>query len=514
MPADPQHEVIEFLSAPAAYGLASAPIERIDTHISIVWLAGTRAFKLKRAVRFDYVDFSTIELRRVACEHELRINRRTAPALYRGVRAITRQPDGSLAIDGPGQPIDWLVEMVRFDQETLFDRLAERGRLELALMGPLAEAVVRLHASACIRSGHGGRAGMTWVVDGNARSFREEAAPVLDRAAAAALIAETSAAIAQHACRLDARSRGGLVRECHGDLHLRNICLIDGVPTIFDGVEFNDEISCVDVLYDLAFLLMDLWRRDLRAHANVVFNEYLAATTDISALCLMPLFLSCRAAVRAKTNAASALVQTDGGRRTDLEAGAREYLGLAQRLLRPSPPRLVAIGGFSGSGKSTLARALAPDLGAVPGALIVRSDDVRKRMLGVHPLTRLGRDGYSPAATRAVYRTINDRVLAALEAGHAVIADAVFADAGARDAIRDVAIRAGVPFTGVWIDVPGEVLARRVADRTLDISDATLDVLVDQLRSGAGSPQWRHLDGAPAFDQVLAQSRSILAESA
>ena len=510
MPADEQRDVVAFLSTPEAYGLHTGSVERIDTHISIVWLAGDRAYKLKRAVRFDYVDFSTIELRRVACEAEVRLNGRTAPALYRGVRAVTREADGSLALDGQGAAIDWLVEMVRFDQDTLFDRLAERGRLDVALMEGLAWAIVRLHADATVRADHGGRAGMTWVVDGNALGFVEQGVAVLDPAACERLTADTRAAIDRHATRLDARRRGGLVRECHGDLHLRNICLLDGAPTIFDGVEFNEEISCIDVLYDLAFLLMDLWRRDLCVHANAVFNEYIARTTDVDALCLMPLFLSCRAAVRAKTSATAAKVQPDARQRSELETAARQYLELSQAFLHPPRAHLIAIGGFSGSGKSTLARGLAPGIGAAPGALVVRSDVLRKTLLGVAPLTRLGPEGYATAVTRQVYRLIADRALAALKAGHAVIADAVFASPQDREDIGAVAREAGVPFSGVWIDAPPEILARRMSDRAVDASDATADVLERQLRSGMGPLDWRRLDGSVDAEIVLQRAQSVL----
>ena len=351
---DPQAEIVAFLSRPDTFGVRAGSADRIETHISIVWLAGDRAFKLKRALRFDYVDFSTVELRHVACEAEVRLNRRTAPALYVGVRAVTRQADGSLALDGNGKPVDWLVEMTRFDQNALFDRLAAADRLDLALMGDLAAAIAELHANARVRCDHGGRAGMAWVADGNTLGLLEQGGGALDPGVCARLAADTQAAIVAHAARLDTRRRRGLVRECHGDLHLRNICLLQGVPTLFDGVEFNDDISCIDVLYDLAFLLMDLWRRQLRAHANVVFNEYLSRTADVDALCLMPLFLSCRAAVRAKTSVTAARAQTDAARRVELEASARDYLELAQHFLHPPPARLIAVGGFSGSGKSTL----------------------------------------------------------------------------------------------------------------------------------------------------------------
>jgi predicted kinase len=300
-----------------------------------------------------------------------------------------------------------------------------------------------------------------------------------------------------------------MVRECRGDLHLRNICLVDGRPTIFDGVEFNDRISCVDVLYDLAFLLMDLWRRDLRAHANAVFNEYIRLTTDVDALCLLPLFLSCRAAVRAKTSVVSASVQSDNGRRRDLEIAAKQYLALAYSFLNPSPPRLIAIGGASGSGKSTLARTLAPGVGAAPGALLVRSDAIRKGLMGVTPRTRLDQFCYEPSVTRHVYETMAARALAALRAGQSVIADAVFARRQDRDAMTAVAREAGVPFAGFWIDAPRDILARRVVERPPDISDATIAVLDRQLATDAGPIEWHRLDGASDAATVLDSARSF-----
>jgi uncharacterized protein len=507
-----QRQVIDFLSTPAAYGLRSTSIERIDTHISIVWLAGDRAFKLKREVRYDYVDFSTAELRRVACEAEIRINRRTAPDLYLGVRAVTREADGTLAIGGSGAPIDWLVEMARFDQDTLFDRLAERGELALGMMADVADEIVRLHASACIRADRGGRAGLAWVADGNAMGFAEQGRGILDAATCARLTARTHAEIQRHAPRLDRRARAGLVRVCHGDLHLRNICIFHGRPTIFDGIEFNDDIACVDVLYDVAFLVMDLWHRGLQAHANAVLNEYLLRTTDIDALCLMPLFLSCRAAVRAKTSVTAANAESDTNRRRELEHAARQYLSLAAAFLRPVPPRLIAIGGFSGSGKSTLARGLAPAIGAAPGALILRTDTVRKTLLGVSPTTHLGADGYSTVITQQVYRTIVERAVMALRAGHSVVVDAVCARHVDREAISAAAGETGASFTGLWLEAPYEVLARRIATREPDPSDADTGVLQEQLRTGSVPNGWTRLDASAPSDMVLLLARSVLGE--
>lgn len=505
---DDQHEVIAFLSTPGAYGPAVSSVERIDTHISIVWLAGDRAYKLKRAVHFDYVDFSTIERRRTACQAEVRLNRRTAPSLYLDARPVSREADGSLAIGGRGTPVDWLVEMAKFDQETLFDRLAARHRLDLALMAGLADAIVRLHETAEPRRDRGGRDGMLWVVDGNALGLAEQGAGVFDPSAVERLIGDTRAVLDRQGDLLEARRAGGRVRHCHGDLHLRNICLVDGQPTLFDAVEFNDDISCIDLLYDLAFLLMDLWRRDLRHHASAVFNEYLSQTVDLEGLGLLPLFLSCRAAVRAKTGATAAAVQTDAARASDMQNTAREYLDLAQQLLCPVAPNLIAVGGFSGSGKSTLARALAPGTGTPPGALIVRSDAIRKARFGVAPSAHLGPEGYAPAVSQAVYRTIAGRARAALEAGHSVIADAVYASPGEREAIAAVARKAGVPFRGLWIEAPPSILVERLRGRTGDASDATPEVLERQLQIERGPLDWQRLDGSSDPTTVLRQAEA------
>ena len=295
---------------------------------------------------------------------------------------------------------------------------------------------------------------------------------------------------------LETRRRQGKVRVCHGDLHLRNICLIEEAPTLFDAVEFNEDISCIDVLYDLAFLLMDFWRRDLPAHANVVFNEYVTQTVELDGLPLLPLFLSCRAAVRAKTSVSGAKVQPDERLRRELQIASREYLALARRLLRPPRPCVIAIGGFSGSGKSTLARRLAPGVGAPPGALILRSDVIRKTLLGVSPSTRLGPEGYESDVSERVYHTIAEHARTIVTAGHAVIADAVFASQHEREQIAGVARDADIPCVGLWLDGPPALLATRLHDRVADASDATADVLERQVRAGVGPLTWHRLDGS------------------
>ena len=501
-----QAAVLEFLALPATPG--GSTVERIDTHASVVFLAGARAYKVKRAVSFDYLDFSSLDRRKRFCEAEVRLNRRTAPTLYRGVVPVTRESSGSLALDGPGAVVEWLVEMNRFDQEQLFDRLAGQDRLDLGLMAPLASAVAAFHRDAEHRSDHGGRAGMAWVIDGNAAAF-SELAQALDPSCAERVTAGARRELDRQARLLEARRVGGFVRQCHGDLHLRNIVLIGGQPTPFDAVEFNDEISCTDTWYDLSFLLMDLWRRRLPAHANALLNVYLAETRDAGGVALLPLFQSCRAAVRAKTSATAAQLQP-GGRRGDMQRLAGEYLALAARLLCPPRPSLVAIGGFSGSGKSTLAAALAPGVGAAPGAVVLRSDEIRKRLCGVSRLDRLGPAGYAEDVTARVYAAIVDSARQILGGGHSVIADAVFGRQPARQAIERVASDLTVPFVGMWLEVPESMLIERVERRRHDPSDADAEVVRMQHARPIGTHDWLPVDAAGTPGMVLQRAMSQL----
>jgi uncharacterized protein len=502
-----QSAVVELLAAPSTHD--GAAVERIDTHSAIVFLAGARAWKLKRAVQFDYLDFSTVPRRKEMCEAEVRLNRRTAPGIYRGVVPIARDDAGRLSLGGRGTAVDWVVEMARFDQAWLLDRLAARKQLDLAMMAPLATAIASFHRNAEPRRDHGGGAGMRWVVEGNVSGFADHE-DVLDPAACERLTNRTRAELDRHEALLEARRDAGLVRQCHGDLHLRNIVWLDGRPTLFDGVEFNDEIACIDVLYDFAFLLMDLWRRELPQHANAVWNGYLAQTDDLDGLALMPLFLSCRAAVRAKTSATAARVQSDARQAEDLRQLARTYLVLADRFLTTSPPTLVAVGGFSGSGKSTLARSLASEIGAPPGAVVVRSDEIRKQLCGVDALERLGPEGYTEAMSARVYATVADRASRTIAAHHSAFADAVYGRIDDRQAIERVAADAGIPFVGIWLDAPEATLVDRATRRVADASDADAAVIRKQKTQDIGAMGWHRLDSRGSFDEVLDAARRIV----
>jgi len=505
-----QAEVIHFLSDPRTYGRHGGPVERLETHSAMVFLCGRRALKLKRAVRYSYLDFSTLDRRKQACEAEVAVNRRTAPELYKGVATVNRDTTGRLALNGTGPVVEWLVEMVRFDERLVLDRMAAAGTLDVALMDDLARAVADLHSSAAHEPSFGGYDGIVRVIDGNAAGFERFGAEMLDPAARVDLTGRARALAVHHRERLERRRRDGLVRRCHGDLHLRNLVHVDGRVTLFDGIEFNDDLSCIDIWYDTAFLLMDLVKRGLGRHADVVLNRYVARTGDIDGLALLPLFLSCRAGVRAMTSATAASLQQPGDKRRELEDSAREYLLLARRLLDPAPPVLIAVGGLSGSGKSTLALALAPDVGPVPGAVVLRSDEIRKELAGADALSRLGPEGYTPAMTARVYKTLMERARLVLEAGHTAIVDAVFARPSDRALVAEVAADTSRPFAGLWLSAEAHDLRRRVETRGPDASDADASVLDQQLQLPTGPIDWHVIDARQRPAAVLEQVREHL----
>ncbi len=487
-------EVLAFLMRETGAGA-----ELISTHISHVIIGRDVVFKLKKPVRLAYLDFSTPERRLAFCRKEFALNRRTDPAgqIYAGVSRITRGPDGALRLDGEGEIVDAVVRMRPFDQNGLLDRLATAAPLDAALVDALATEIVALHASAEVSGDQDGAGRMAHVLAINAAAF--VASGLLSPADAARLDDRFRAVLDRHASLLDSRAAQGLVRRCHGDLHLRNICRIAGRPVIFDCLEFDEDLATTDILYDLAFLVMDLWHRDQKAAANRLLNRYCDATGESAGLALVPFLVAVRAAVRAHVSASTGLPE---------EADA--YLALADDALAPRPPVLVAVGGLSGSGKSSLAALVAPKLGALPGARILSSDRLRKARFGVAPDQRLPPEAYRPEVSAAVYGDMRQRVAAALAAGHAVIADAVHARPAERAAIAEVAAASGVPFHGVWLDVPAERLKARVAARRGDPSDATVETVEAQLGYDLGDIAWHRFDAGLPQDELAAEIAALV----
>jgi aminoglycoside phosphotransferase family enzyme/predicted kinase len=507
-----QAEVKAFLADPAAYPDRPARVDRLETHGAIVFLAGNEAWKIKRAVRFPYMDFSTLEKRRSVCLRELEINRTWAPELYLGCVPITREPDGELKIDGKGEIVEWAIRMRRFHQDDLLDRIAENRGVDSALARSLADAAFDSHTKARLDPGPGGERLARLIVSvsrtlaelqpllpqGHAQSFGEEARRWHERLTGL----------------LDTRAEQGFVRRCHGDLHLGNIVLWQGRPLLFDAIEFDEEIATIDTLYDLAFLLMDLDHRSLKPAANVVLNRYLWRSNcllNLDGLAAMPLFLALRAAVRAMVAAERAEQQRGEAAERKL-AEARNYLAAALRYLHPPRPRLVAVAGLSGTGKSTLAATLAPELGPVPGAVHLRSDLERKALLGAGETQRLGSEGYTAEVTARVYATLLEKAEHTVASGHAAIVDAVYARADEREHLEQLGRRLGVPLRGLWLTAPAETLLQRVATRRNDASDATVDVVKAQLGHDIGrlSPAWTTIDAGRDRSATTSLARTLL----
>ena len=503
-----QTEIIEFLSHGESYGQAGVTPERIETHASVVFLVGDRVYKLKRAVRYSYLDYSSVAARERFCRAEIELNRRTAPSLYLGIRAVTRKSGGGFELGGKGAVVDWLVEMRRFDESALFDRLAEEDRLTPLLMRQLADAVAAFHATAEKTPGFGGRVEIANVIADNHSNLMLGCPPLVESSVEALRVA-SNAALDRVGMVLEERRIQGKVRRCHGDLHLRNICLFEGAPTLFDCIEFSNSLACIDVLYDLAFLLMDLEHRLLRGPANAVFNRYLDRTADASGLPALPLFLSVRAAVRAKVALASLAQHAQDS----TAAEARTYLALASALLSPGQPCLIAIGGLSGSGKLTIAAALAPDFLPRPGARIVRSDVLRKSMMGVAPETKLPASAYDQATSDKVYLALGEEAAMAIAAGYTAIVDAAFLAERERKAIAAVARRAGAPFSGLWLAAPEKTLIERIAQRHADASDADRGVLMQQLKIDTGFVDWRRVAPSNDVGDHLAAARQALGDA-
>ena len=486
------------------------PVAAIETHISRIFLAGDRAYKMKRAVKLPYVDFSTPELRLLACSKEIELNALTAPGLYLGVRRITREADGTLAFDGAGELIDAVIEMKRFDQSSLLDQMAIAGTLTPALMTETARMIAHFHRGAPIVHTGGGAANLAGVLDINKAGF--STSHVFDESAVEAFDKSFRIALARHAALLDSRAKAGKVRRCHGDLHLRNICLLDGKPRLFDCIEFNDQIAIVDVLYDLAFLLMDLWHRGFPELANLVMNRYLDEADDEGGFVLLPFFIAVRAAVRAHVTATQ--VEEASSASKDLVAEAKSYFTLARDLLHQPPARIIAIGGLSGSGKTTIAEALAAYVGAPPGARIVESDRIRKALHGVPPETRLPEKAYRPEISERVYREMARRTGLILAQSGSVVADAVFERREDRERIGNDAANCGTPMLGIWLEADPTVLLRRVNDRRGGPSDATVDILSRQLQRNTKGITWHRLNAARKPADIIADILHLAAADA
>jgi uncharacterized protein len=472
----------------ACYAHPAPVIEKLETHISWVVLTGSYAYKLKKPIKLPFLDFSTLEARRRCCEEELRLNRRLAAGIYLDVVEIRGSP-ASPRIGGSGALVDYAVRMRQFPQDALASRMLERGTLTPELVAGLARKIAWFHMT-LPPAAPGERYGTTSAVLGSALENFDEIATLAgpgERGVLEALRSWTEREFMDRYTELAARRVAGWVRECHGDLHLGNIALIDGSLVPFDCIEFNAELRWNDVMSEVAFLVMDLVDRGAQRLAWLFLNEYLEATGAYAGMKVLRFYLVYRAMVRAKVHLIRAEQCADGGEQARLRDAFRAYTALAERFTRAPAPAIVLMHGLSGCGKSTVAMELAARLPAVR----VRSDVERKRLAGIEPLQRsdsaVASGLYRSGATERTYQHLAHTAATLVAAGYPVILDAAFLMRRQRMALKSVAHTLHVPIAVVSVYAPEPILKSRIearASHSTDASEATLEVLEHQKKTG------------------------------
>ncbi len=487
---DASHKLIQSLQDPAVLGGRAGPVEVCQTHMSWVLLAGPHAYKIKKPVEFGFGDFSTLEKRLHSCREELRINRRLAAELYLDLVPITGSPESpQLAGDGPA--IEYAVKMKRFPQHSLLGQVLERGELTAEHIDRLVEQIADFHGRIEVDADPGGfgtpeaiRRPMQANFDGlRQRTDNQQLARRL-----ADLRDWSEREFNRRQPVFARRKADGLVRECHGDMHLGNIILWNDALFIFDAIEFNENLRWIDVLSETAFLAMDLEDRGRADFARRALNHYLEITGDYTGTPVLRHYLAYRALVRAKVSNIQ-LNQKGAGdqqQRQQLRDALLGYVALAERYASPPHPKVTITHGLSGSGKTTGSARLVE----TAWALRLRSDVERKRLFGLSSGARSGsevnRDLYSSEATRQCYARLDELAETIVQAGYSVVVDAAFLKQWQRNLLRETAARLKVPFCILDFQADETTLRDRVARREAqghDASEASLGVLEAQLES-------------------------------
>jgi len=464
------------------------PIALIQTHISFVLLTGKYAYKVKKPMNFGFLDFSTLEKRRFFCEEELRLNRRLAPDLYLQILTIT-DTAGNFAFAPHGEsvePVEYAIQMVQFPQENLLINLFEAGQLTVAQVTDIGSQLAKFHAAAHTNahiSSFGTAASLQAVANDNYASTAKYIGLAQTQAQYDRTRAYTDRFFADHVDLFSDRVAQGKIKECHGDLHLKNICLVGDKIQIFDCIEFNEPFRNSDVLYDVAFLVMDLQSRDRRDLANVFLNTYLELTGDYQGVVLLPLFCSMRAYIRAKV---TSFLLDDPNIPAPVKEQAKQeaagYYELADRYTRTQTGKITIMSGLSGAGKSTTAKQLAQKTEAI----LLRSDAIRKQIAGIDLLQRGDDSLYSPEMTTRTYNQLLATGILLASQGFRVILDAKYDRLHFRAAAIAQAQAHNIPLQILYCTADQEILKQRLSDRAAantDIADATVDLLASQQAS-------------------------------
>jgi aminoglycoside phosphotransferase family enzyme/predicted kinase len=463
-------------------------VELRETHISLVFLAGPRVFKIKKPVNLGFLDFTQLEARKNYCEREVELNRRLAGDVYRGVVPIARDAAGRLRPGAAGPAEEWAVEMERLPDERCADRRLQEGRFGRAEVERLAERIAAFHEAARCDA-ETTAAGSLAVVERNVRESFEQARSEASRFLSARELAEVERfqleLLRVHRARFQERERAGRIRDGHGDLRLEHCYLDDhGGIAIIDCIEFNDRFRYGDVCSDIAFLAMDLAWHDRHDLSEALLAAYARAANDYDLYGVVDFYESYRAFVRGKVNL---MLEADEGAsqvvRERAAAQARKYFMLAHACAKePSHvPRLYAVGGMIASGKSTVARELA----ALIHGPALEADRTRKHLAGVEPTTPLHdapfSGHYSREDTERVYNELLRRAAIVLGSKRSVVIDASFRERAQRAKARELALRLGVPFTFIECSADLETSRARLLERArhASISDGRIELLAD-----------------------------------
>jgi aminoglycoside phosphotransferase family enzyme/predicted kinase len=497
---DTLHKLVKTLQQPALFPHPVTRFAVIETHISIILLTGMYAYKFKKPVNFGFLDFSTLEKRRHFCNEELRLNRRLAPELYLEVVPVSAGPQ----LGADGEVIEYTLRMREFEQASQFDRLLDAGRLTPLHIDALARRIAGFHATTAVAAPdteYGRPAVVQVPIEENFSQILERMQDLEERSRLAPLHDWTRQASRWLLPVLQARKSGGFIRECHGDLHLRNIALVDAIPVAFDCIEFNDRLRWIDIISEVSFMVMDLDHRAQPGLASRFLNAWLEQSGDYAGLSLLRFYLVYRAMVRAKVDCLRAFQpDVNTGERAAILEEYHAYLELAGRYTRHATPVLLLMHGLSGSGKTTVSQYL---LGNLP-AIRMRSDIERKRLHGlagkVQSAADIDRGIYNRAADERTYRQLATLAGTVLDAGHSVIVDATFLQQEQLGPFIELARARNLRCFIIDCQAPESELRRRIAVRQgeqRDASDAGIEVLEHQLR------RYRPLDASATEAEIL-----------
>jgi aminoglycoside phosphotransferase family enzyme/adenylate kinase family enzyme len=497
---DTLHNLVKTLQQPALFPHPVTRFAVIETHISIILLTGTYAYKFKKPVNFGFLDFSTLAKRRHFCAEELRLNRRLAPELYLEVVPVSAGPQ----LDAGGEIIEYAVRMREFEQASQFDRMLDQDRLSAAHIDALALRIAEFHAVAAVAEPdtvYGRPTVLQLPVEENFSQILERMQDPGERSRLAPLQDWTRQTFQSLEPVLQARKDGGFIRECHGDLHLRNIALVDGVPVAFDCIEFNDRLRWIDIISEVAFMVMDLEHRGQPSLASRFLNAWLERSGDYAGLSLLRYYLVYRAMVRAKVDCLRAhQPDVDTMARATILQDYHAYLELAGRYTQAHPPALLLMHGLSGSGKTTISQFLLERLPAIR----MRSDIERKRLHGLAGDARSGagidQDIYNRAADERTYRQLVMLAGTVLDTGHSVIVDATFLQQAQLTPFIELARARAVRCFIIDCHAPESELRQRITARQRDRQDASeagIEVLANQSR------HYQPLDASVADAEII-----------